>query len=191
LWLRDLPDDLAGLLMPCTWIVAAAIGVRLAFRGRPGALEALGLRTHAARGIAFGAVISAPMLMTTAFAGISTSYWSSLGPWWVAVLSTLVWPVGEETMFRAVLVQVPVRFGSKRFWTVALLSASLYPVLLFDLGMFFPPDGASCAFLLASTLGLLVIPAAFGIWLAWLLAGATGTCGSRSRCSSASTSRCC
>lgn len=158
-WLREcgVPITLFTLDGYLLLLGGALFGARLA-AGRGQSIRSLGLTRSGLtrswrRGLAVGAAIGMPSMLLAVFVcdGLSSPGFG--------VLSLFLVPIAVEAFFRGLLVSIPVRFGGKRFWTMAILAGLLNGTASVPWGSFFSWDCVPD----------FCVMTVEGVWLAWLV----------------------
>ena len=119
---RYLPSPVSTLVWKMFWMILCFVGIQLAHQAGPwAALEQLGLRGSASRGIAVGFLVSIPMLATFVLTSNHNSHFAA-----VPILMTgIVTPLSEELLFRGYLfLQLYRRAGWSFAAAVATTAAS-------------------------------------------------------------------
>lgn len=153
-WLDGLgvPANVRNLDHTAWLVLAIWLAARLA-HGRGGVCRGLGVRTGFGRGLGFGLLAGAPMLLQGLLGGDGLRFDANVAR------GVLLAPLIEELFFRAVLVGIPTRVGGAPFWPVAIAAAVLFGSV--HVAWTGPWHGGHFGIFAATLCG--------GVWYAWIV----------------------
>lgn len=165
-WVQSLPDPIRWLEQPTRWTLICIAGLWVAHRARPREVpKQFGLTASPWTGLAVTFIACSPMLVIPAILALFGIGGIRADFSWVEDLAygAIIWPLGEEILFRGYAFRQLHRYGRIGLWPAAILIGVIFGVL--HLGQAAVKDLP-----LAGELGAVAIVSIGGILFAWLFA---------------------